>query len=77
METGNRCPICGGSSGKGTTTFTVDYGSGRVVVRNVSATVCSQCGEAWIDDSIAERLEKIVQEAKSGQKQFEVVSLVA
>jgi len=77
METRNRCPLCGGSSGEGTTTFTVDYGAGLVVVRDVSAVVCSQCGEAWIDDAVGARLEEIVQDAKSGQKQFEVVSMVA
>ncbi len=77
MEIKNRCPLCGGSSGEGTTTFTVDYGAGLLVVRDVSAIVCSQCGEAWIDDTVAARLEEIVQEAKTGQKQFEVVSMVA
>ena len=73
----NRCPLCGGSSGEGTTTFTVDYGVGLLVVRDVSAIVCSQCGEVWIDDTVAARLEEIGQEAKIGQKQFEVVSMVA
>jgi len=39
------CPLCGGKKKLGTTTFTADLGFGVVVVRNVPATVCSQCGE--------------------------------
>ncbi|MEI7911273.1 MAG: YgiT-type zinc finger protein [Verrucomicrobiota bacterium] len=47
------CPLCGGTKTAGTTTFTADLGSGVVVVRRVRATVCSQCGEEWIDDTAA------------------------
>jgi YgiT-type zinc finger domain-containing protein len=36
----------------GKTTFTVDLGFGVVVVRDVPATVCSQCGADWISDDI-------------------------
>ena len=59
----SRCPICGGIKKPGKTTYSVDLGSGVVVVRNVTATVCSQCGEEWIDDQTAQRLEQIVQDA--------------
>ena len=40
--------------------FTVDLGFGVVVVRNVPALVCDQCGADWIADETAERLEKTV-----------------
>jgi len=30
----------------------VDLGFGVVVVRNVPAKVCSQCGEEWIDAKV-------------------------
>ncbi|GJQ59949.1 MAG: type II toxin-antitoxin system MqsA family antitoxin [Candidatus Scalindua sp. AMX11] len=49
------CPICGGGKKAGKTTFTVDLGFGVVVVREVPATVCSQCGADWIDDAISEK----------------------
>jgi len=35
------------------TIFTADLGFGVVVVRDVPATVCSQCGADWIADAIA------------------------
>jgi len=77
MKNKSQCPLCGGKIKEGTTTFTVDYGFGLVVVRNVPAGVCSQCGETWVDDSFAERPENIVQEAKAGRQQFEVVDIAA
>ncbi len=72
-----KCLLCKGKIGEGTTTFTVDYGNGLIVIRNVPARVCSMCGEAWIDDPVAERLEGIVQEAKGKNCQLEVVDLAA
>lgn len=69
------CPLCKGSKKPGKTTFTVDLGFGVIVVRDVPATICSQCGADWISDNIAEKLEKLVDEAKQKQRQIEVVSL--
>lgn len=69
------CPLCGGQKKEGKTTFTVDLGSGVVVVRDVPATVCSQCGADWIEDGIAERLEKIVENARKKHHLVEVTTL--
>ncbi len=69
------CPLCGGQMKAGKTTFTVDIGSGVIVVREVPATVCSQCGADWIEDDIAERLEKIVEDAHKKHSLVEVTTL--
>lgn len=69
------CPLCGGEKQAGKTTFTVDLGFGVVVVREVPATVCSQCGADWIDDTIAEKLEKIVNDARERHNLVEVTTL--
>ena len=71
----NQCPLCGGNKTNGETTFTADLGSGVVVVRRVRATVCSQCGEEWIDDATARRLEQVVNEARSSHREVEVTAL--
>ena len=71
----NTCPLCGGRKQKGTTTFNADLGSGVVVVRRVRATVCSQCGEEWIDDATARQLEQIVSDACERKLQVEVAEL--
>ena len=69
------CPICGGHKTPGTTTFAADIGSGVVVVRHVPATVCGQCGEAWIADDVAAELELRVVEARERNAQVEVVAM--
>jgi len=74
MKTKNLCPICGGTKAQGTTTFTVDLGFGVVVVRNVPALVCDQCGADWIADETAERLEKTVNDTCQQHKQAEVTA---
>jgi YgiT-type zinc finger domain-containing protein len=71
----DQCPLCGGNKTKGETTFTADLGSGVVVVRRVEATICSQCGEEWIDDATARRLEQVVNEARSSHREVEVTPL--
>jgi YgiT-type zinc finger domain-containing protein len=77
MNTKNICPICGGTKTQGTTTFTVDLGFGVVVVRNVPALVCDQCGADWIADDIAARLEKTVNEARQRHRQVDVTAYAA
>ncbi len=67
-----RCPLCGGEKEPGTTTFAVDLQFGVVVVRQVPALVCTQCGDAWIDDRVAERLEVVVADARRKQTVVEV-----
>lgn len=69
------CPLCKGTKRPGTTTFTADLGFGVVVVRNVPATVCSQCGADWIADKVAGKLERLVKDAKAKRSQVEVVAL--
>lgn len=71
------CPLCGGQKKAGKTTFTVDLGFGVVVVRDVIATVCSQCGADWIEDAVAAKLEEIVNDARQKQHIVEVTTLQA
>jgi len=57
------------------TTFTAELGFGVVVIRNVPATVCSQCGADWIADDVAGRIEALVEDARKKRLQVEVTSL--
>ena len=71
----NLCPIChGGHKQPGTTTFTVDLGFGVVVVRGVPAQVCDLCGTDWLEDPVAEKLERIVEQARRKQPVVEVAN---
>ena len=66
------CPLCGGDKQPGTTTFAVDLKFGVVVVTEVPALVCTQCGDAWIDDPVAAKLEDRVTEARRKHTVVEV-----
>ena len=68
-----RCPLCGGEKKRGTTTFAVDLKFGVVVVRQVPALVCSKCGDAWIEDLVAARLEAVAAAAREKQTEVEVM----
>jgi YgiT-type zinc finger domain-containing protein len=69
------CPIChGGHKQPGHTNFTVDLGFGVVVVRDVPAQVCDLCGTDWLEDNVAEKLELIVEQARSKHRMVEVAN---
>lgn len=71
----SRCPLCSGRKVSGKTTYSVDLGFGVVIVRNVTATICDQCGEEWIAHDVARKLEKLVDEARQKRLQVEVMAL--
>lgn len=71
----SRCPICGGEKAPGKATYSVDLGTGVVVVRNVPAATCKRCGEEWIGPEVAKRLEEIVEKARDARAEVEVVAL--
>lgn len=71
----SKCPLCSGKVEPGTTTFTVDLKTGVVIVRNVPAFVCTQCGEDWIDNPVSIRLEGIAARARARNTQLEMISM--
>lgn len=72
----SKCWICENARlENGQTTYSVDLGFTLVVVRNVPARVCTQCGEEWIAPATARQLEEITEEARRKNHQLEVVAL--
>ena len=74
MTRSNFCPLCGGSKRPGVTTFTAELGFGVVVIREVPATICSQCGADWLSDDVAQQIEALVDDARKKRLLVEVVS---
>jgi YgiT-type zinc finger domain-containing protein len=68
------CPLCQGLIEHGQTTFTVDFGDGVIVVREVPAQVCRLCGADWLEDQVAAALEGIVNTARRRRLTVEVLS---
>ena len=72
MKENSVCPVCYCQKIEDTTTFTVDLDTGVIVVRHVPALVCNMCGVEWVEDSVAEVLEKIIDDVRRNGSVIEV-----
>ena len=55
-----RCIMCKGNTSQTTHTYIQEFDNCIIIIKNVPAIVCSQCGEVYYSDEIAEKLEEIV-----------------
>jgi YgiT-type zinc finger domain-containing protein len=57
-----KCPLCKGSMKPGKTNLPFSHEGGNViVVINVPALVCDQCGDDFVEIEIVRRVEKILE----------------
>ena len=57
-----KCVICNlGTTHPGTTTMTLERENSTLVVKQVPALVCENCGEAWLDEDTVDRLESLLE----------------
>ena len=63
-----KCPICKhGETTPGTASVTLERGGLTLVVKDVPAQVCNNCGEAYVDEqAAAQLLEEAEAEARTG-----------
>ena len=63
-----KCVMCKhGETEPGTTTITLERGTLTLVTKGVPAQVCSNCGEAYVDEETTRRLlETAEAEARAG-----------
>ncbi|MBQ0051660.1 MAG: type II toxin-antitoxin system MqsA family antitoxin [Treponema sp.] len=54
------CFMCKGQLEDGFTTFMTDLGTCIVIIKNVPAKICSQCGEVSYSDEVAKKIQKII-----------------
>ena len=71
------CPLCGGNFVAGRTTWSVDLGKGVLVVRDVPARVCDQCGDEWLDNATALALDDMAASARQRGALVEVLTMAA
>lgn len=55
-----RCDVCGGQLHHTLTTYTQEYEGRIIVVENVPAWVCDQCGEAYFDPDVVEQVQNLI-----------------
>ena len=55
-----KCPLCGGSLEERRITHAQQYQGRIVILENVPAEVCRQCGEVLLRPGVLERLQDLV-----------------
>ena len=58
----DRCDLCGGELKPGKTTLEIWRDAELVVLRDIPADVCQQCGEAYLTAEISEKLDHFLAE---------------
>jgi YgiT-type zinc finger domain-containing protein len=67
------CVVCKkGDTVSGDTTVTLERGGLTLVVKRVPAQVCRNCGEAYVDAAVAERLLGAAEDAARSGAEVEV-----
>ena len=71
------CVLCKGTMSYGKVNFPVDAGKTFVLVKDVPAYVCEQCGEYFLEDTVAEAVEKIAHNARNSVSEIEILRYAA
>ena len=69
-----RCFFCKGELENSTTSHVVTLDNCIIIVKNVPCTQCTQCGETFFDDDVADKLERIVKELRNAITEIAVVN---
>lgn len=68
-----KCTVCKtGETTPGTTTVTLERDGATVVFKEVPAEVCANCGEAYVDEQVGQRLFDAVRDAVEAGVQVDV-----
>ena len=71
------CIVCNhGVTKPGTTTVTFHRDGQTIVVNEVPAEVCENCGEAYVDENVTEQLLAIAADAREARAQVLVRDFV-
>jgi len=63
------CILCQGQLKKELVKYTLFYKEKWIIVENVPAQVCQQCGEKLFEPEIVDKLQKVIWEEKTPKKE--------
>ncbi|MHC4220882.1 MAG: type II toxin-antitoxin system MqsA family antitoxin [Planctomycetota bacterium] len=73
-----KCVICKqGQTKNGLTTVTLERDRTTVIIKDVPAEICENCGEYYLDDEVAGKLELLAHEAVQHGVEIEVLRYAA
>jgi YgiT-type zinc finger domain-containing protein len=68
------CVLCKGDLVQGRVNHIVDLDGHIIIIKDVPAKVCKQCGEYFFENDIALKVEKIVEEARKNKAKIVVIN---
>jgi YgiT-type zinc finger domain-containing protein len=68
------CILCKSNLVKGNINHIVDFDGHIIIIKGVPANVCKQCGEYYIENDIALKLEKMIEIAKKNKAEILVIN---
>lgn len=72
------CVICKqGETKDGTTTVTLERGQTTVIIKDVPAEICKNCGEYYLCEEVAEKVRKLAEQAVQHGAVIEVLLYAA
>lgn len=69
-----KCEFCKAELINGKVNHIVDLGDGIIIIKNVPANICRQCGEYYVDTQTALKLENIVDRVKKEKAEMLIIS---
>lgn len=73
-----KCVICKqGETQPGMTTVTLTRGEVTLVIKNVPADICENCGEYYLNDVISRKVMAMAEEALKHNQEVEVIQFAA
>ena len=72
-----KCPLCGGELQHGQTAASFFIDDKIIIIKDVPAEVCADCGEAFTKSSVAGRIEEILDKVEVLHSEMSVVHFKA
>ena len=73
-----KCVICKqGQTHSGMTTVTLARGSTTVVIKDVPAEICENCGEYYLSEEVTEKVQDMAEQAVQHGAELEVLHYAA
>ena len=72
------CVICkNGTTAEGLVTVTLQRNSSIIIIKNVPAEVCDNCGEYYLNDDVAGTVLRISEKATENNPEVEILQYAA
>lgn len=68
------CILCKSNLIKGNVNHIVDFDGRIIIIKCVPANICKQCGEYYLENDVALKLEKIIEDAKKSKAEIFVIN---